>query len=37
MSQPLSGIVECSQNDSKNQSKVPVCAHLGQQSKQAVD
>ena len=25
------------QNDGKNQSKMPVCAHLGQRSKQAVD
>ena len=28
----LSCIVEGDQNDSKNQSKMPVCAHLGQQS-----
>ena len=33
----LSGIVQDGQNDSKNQSKMPPCAHLGQQSKQAVD
>ena len=33
----LSGIVEGGQNDSKNQSEMPLCAHLGQQSKQAVD
>ena len=25
------------QNDSKNQSKMPLCAHLGKQSEQAVD
>ena len=24
------------QNDSKNQSEMPLCAHLGQQTKQAV-
>ena len=33
----FSGIVQDGQNDSKNQSKMPLCAHLGQQSKQAVD
>ena len=33
----LSGIVQDGQNDSKNQSKKPLCAHLGQRSKQAVD
>ena len=33
----LSGIVQDGQNDSKNQSKMSLCAHLGQQSKQAVD
>ena len=33
----LSCLVEGRQNDSKNQSKMPLCAHLGQQSKQAVD
>ena len=37
MSQPLlSCIVEGGQNDSKNQSEMPLCAHLGQQSKQSV-
>ena len=30
-------IVQGGQNDSKNQSKMHPCAHLGQQSKQAVD
>ena len=33
----LSCIVDGGQNYSKNQSKMPLCAHLGQQSKQAVD
>ena len=33
----FSCIVQGGQNDSKNQSKMPLCAHLGQQSKQAVD
>ena len=33
----LSGIVEGGQNDSQNQSKNPLCAHLVQQSKQTVD
>ena len=33
----LSGIVQGGQNDNKNHSKMPLCAHLGQQSKQAVD
>ena len=33
----LSGIVQDGENDSKNQSKMPLCAHLGQQLKQAVD
>ena len=31
----LSCIVEGGQNDSKNQSKMPLCTHLGQQSKQS--
>ena len=29
----LSWIIEGGQNDSQNQSKMPLCAHLGQQSK----
>ena len=33
----LSGILRDGQNYSKNQSKMSLCAHLGQQSKQAVD
>ena len=33
----FSGIVQDGQNDSKKQSKMPLCAHLGQQSKKAVD
>ena len=33
----LTGIVQDGQNDGKKQSKIPLCAHLGQQSKQAVD
>ena len=32
----LPGIVQDGQNYSKNQSQMPLCAHLGQQSKQAV-
>ena len=37
LAKAVSCIVEGGQNDSENQSKMPLCAHLGQQSKQAVD